>query len=214
MLSRTIARIVYARMTRSDDDRSYDIQREALMKAGVDSAWIFEDVISDQGEERLRLKACLDALRRGDMLVVWRLDKLCRSLRHLINVVESLSSRRIQLKVLTGDGACIDTEAVSGSLVFAIFAALAEFEKNVACERTETRLHAQSRPFVRYNKMTPAKLRIASEAMKKPGTRIRDLCEELGISRQTLYPFLSPTGELRAVGKRLAELPEVQFENK
>lgn len=133
-------------------------------------------------------------------------DRLGRSLHHLINTVHDLTTRGIGFKVLTGHGASIDTTTPSGKLVFGIFAALAEFEREIISERTKAGLaSARSRgrkggaPF----KMTAAKLRLAMAAMGKPETKVSELCRELGITRQTLYRHISPDGSLRTDGKKL-----------
>ena len=146
------------------------------------------------------------ALREGDTLVVWKLDRLGRSLRHLVNVVHDLTSRGIGLRVLTGQGAAIDTTTPAGKLVFGIFASLAEFERDLISERTRAGLasaRARGRKGGRRPKMTPAKLRLAMAAMGKPETNVGDLCRELGITRSTLYRHVSPTGEPRADAARL-----------
>jgi len=129
-----------------------------------------------------------------------------RDLRHLVNVVHDLTERGVGLKVLTGQGTAIDTTTASGKLVFGIFAALAEFERELISERTKAGLaSARSRgrkgggPY----KMTPAKVRLAIASMGQPGTKVGELCKELGITRQTLYRHVSPTGELRPAGKKV-----------
>ena len=127
-------------------------------------------------------------------------DRLGRSLRHLVNVVHDLTSRGIGLKVLTGQGAAIDTTTPAGKLVFGIFASLAEFERDLISERTRAGLasaRARGRKGGRRPKMTPAKLRLAMAAMGKPETNVGDLCRELGITRSTLYRHVSPAGEPR-----------------
>jgi DNA invertase Pin-like site-specific DNA recombinase len=149
--------------------------------------------------------ACLQALREGDTLVVWKLDRLGRSLRHLVNVVHDLTSRGIGLKVLTRHGAAIDTTTPAGKLVFGIFASLAEFERDLISERTRAGLasaRARGRKGGRLPKMTPAKLRLAMAAMGKPETNVGSLCVELGITRSTLYRHVSPTGDLRSEGSK------------
>ncbi|ARM04474.1 hypothetical protein BOC59_33090 [Burkholderia pseudomallei] len=106
--------------------------------------------------------------------------------------------------MLAGEGVSIDTTTTNGRLVFGIFAALAEFERALIAERTKAGLasaRARGRNGGRPFKMTPAKLRLARVAMRQPETRVRDLCAELGITRQTLYRFVGPKGELRDDGK-------------
>ncbi|BAX95329.1 DNA-invertase hin [Corynebacterium glutamicum] len=110
------------------------------------------------------------------------------------------------LKVLTGQGAAIDTTSAQGKLVFGIFAALAEFERELISERTKAGLEsarARGRKGGRPFKMTPAKVRLAMAAMGQPETSVAALCKELGITRQTLYRHVSPTGELREDGRKL-----------
>jgi DNA invertase Pin-like site-specific DNA recombinase len=142
----------------------------------------------------------------GDTLLVWKLDRLGRDLRHLVNTVHDLTDRGIGLKVLTGEGAAIDTTTASGKLVFGIFAALAEFERALISERTVAGLaaaRARGRTGGRPFKMTPAKVRLAMAAMGQKETKVSALCKELGITKQTLYRHVSPTGELRPDGAKL-----------
>lgn len=198
--------IGYVRVSKADGSQTTDLQRDALLAAGVDSELMYEDMASGRLTERPQLEACLKALRDGDTLVVWKLDRLGRDLRHLVTIVDDLTKRGVGLKVLTGQGAAVDTTTAQGKLVFGIFAALAEFERELISERTIAGLQAArargrhgGRPF----KMTPAKLRLAMASMGQPGTKVSDLCAELGITRQTLYRHVSPTGELRADGQKL-----------
>lgn len=200
------ALIGYARVSKADGSQVHDLQRDALGQAGVEAGNIYEDTASGKKEDRPGLTACLKALRRGDTLVVWKLDRLGRDLRHLVNLVDDLTQRHIGLKVLAGEGASIDTSTANGRLVFGIFAALAEFERALIVERTKAGLAAArargrngGAPF----KMTPAKLRLAQAAMGKPETKVADLCAELGITRQTLYRFVGPKGELRSDSEKL-----------
>ena len=112
------------------------MQRDALREAGVSADAIYEDQASGQREDRPGLAAFLKAARQGDVIVVWRLDRLGRNLRHLVNLVQDLNDRGIGIRVLAGQGASIDTTTASGKLVFALFAALAEFERELIRERT------------------------------------------------------------------------------
>ena len=157
-------------------------------------------------DARPGLDATLKALRTGDTLVVWKLDRLGRDLRHLVNTVHDLTKRGVGFKVLTGHGASIDTTTPAGKLIFGIFAALSEFERELISERTRAGLasaRARGRKGGAPFKMTVAKVRLAMAAMGKPKTKVADLCRELGVTRQTLYRHVSPAGNLRADGRKL-----------
>ena len=198
--------IGYMRVSKADGSQSTNLQRDALVVAGVDPKHLYEDQASGKREDRPGLAACLKALREGDTLAVWKLDRLGRDLRHLINTVHDLTARGVGLKVLIGHGAAIDTTSAAGKLVFGIFAALAEFERELISERTVAGLasaRARGRSGGRPFKMTPAKLRLAMASMGKPETKVAVLCEELGVTRQTLYRHVSPKGELRPDGEKL-----------
>ena len=198
--------IGYMRVSKADGSQSTDLQRDALISAGVSPAHLYEDQASGRRDERPGLTACLKALRDGDTLLVWKLDRLGRNLRHLVNTVHDLTARGVGLKVLTGQGAAIDTTTAAGKLVFGIFAALAEFERELISERTVAGLvsaRARGRKGGRPFKMTAAKVRLAMAAMGQPETIVGDLCKELGVTRQTLYRHVSPKGELRPDGLKL-----------
>ena len=197
--------IGYMRESKADGSQATDLQFDALVVAGVKHSHIYEDMASGRKDDRPGLVSCLKALRDGDTLVVWKLDRLGCDLRHLINTVHDLTARGVGLKVLTGHGAAIDTTA-AGKLVFGIFAALAEFERELISERTVAGLasaRARGRKGGRPFKMTAAKLRLAVAAMGQSETKVADLCTELGITRQTLYRHVSPKGELRPDGMKL-----------
>ena len=121
--------IGYMGVSKADGSQSADLQRDAFRAAGVATRRLYEDRTSGRLDARPGLDAALKALRRGDTLIVWKLDRLGRDLRHLINVVHDLSTRSIASEVLTGHGASIDTTTSAGKLVFGIFASLAEFER-------------------------------------------------------------------------------------
>lgn len=200
--------IGYMRVSKTDGSQSTDLQRDALLAAGVEADYIYEDHGSGQRDDRPGLDSTLKALREGDTLVVWKLDRLGRSLRHLINTMHDLTKRGVGLKVLAGQGASIDTTTPTGKLVFGIFATLAEFERELTAERTRAGLaaaRARGRKGGAPFKMTPAKLRLAMAAMGKKETVVGKLCRELGVTRQTLYRHVGPEGELRDDGKKLLE---------
>jgi DNA invertase Pin-like site-specific DNA recombinase len=198
----------YMRVSKTDGSQVLDLQRDALAGAGVAAQHLYEDLGSGRRDDRPGLAACLKALRAGDTLVVWKLDRLGRDLRHLVNTVHDLTVRGIGLRVLAGHGEAVDTTTASGKLVFGIFAALAEFERDLVAERTRAGLaaaRARGRRGGRPYKMTVARLRLIQAAIAKPETRIGDLCRDLGITRQTLYRHVGPDGVLRRDGCRLLE---------
>ena len=196
----------YMRVSKADGSQTTDLQRDALLAVGVEPDRFYEDHASGKRDDRPGLEACLKALREGDTLAIWKLDRLGRDLRHLINTVHDLTKRGVGLKVLTGQGANIDTTTANGRLVFGIFAALSEYERALISERTVAGLasaRARGRKGGRPFKMTPAKVRLAAASMGQPDTNIGDLCQELGVTRQTLYRHVSPAGELRDDGKKI-----------
>ena len=196
----------YARISKADGSQLLDLQQDALINAGVLPEQIYEDETSGKTDQRSGLDACLKALREGDILVVWKLDRLGRNLRHLVNTVQDLAGQGIGLKVITGQGAEIDTTTPSGKLVFGIFAALAEFERELIRERTKAGLaaaRARGRKGGRKYGLTKAQVRLAQAAMSKRDTSVSELCEELGIARTTLYRYVGPDGTLRAHGKEV-----------
>lgn len=164
------------------------------MAAGVDERNIYIDKASGKRDDRPGLEACLKALREGDSLVVWRLDRLGRSLKHLVATVQDLVERGIGFRVLTGQGANIDTATASGKLVFGIFAALAEFERELIVERTKAGLAAakvRGRKGGRKPKLSPttlagAKARLAADPLLDKAT----LAKELSVHRTTLWRAL------------------------
>lgn len=196
--------IGYMRISKADGSQTTDLQRDALIAAGVAADYIYEDKASGKLDARPGLDAALKALRKGDTLVVWKLDRLGRDLRHLVNTVHDLAERGVGFKVLSGHE--IDTTTPAGKLVFGIFAALAEFERDLISERTKAGLvsaRARGKTGGAPYKMTVAKLRLAMAAMGQPETKVGELCNELGITRQTLYRHVAPDGGLRDDGKKL-----------
>jgi len=201
--------IGYMRVSKADGSQSFNLQRDALMNAGVQESDIYEDKASGKNDDRPGLSAALKSLRPKDTLVIWKIDRLGRSLSHLVSIIADLTTRHVNLQVLSGQGAALDTTTASGKLVFGIFAALSEFERELILERTMAGLAAArargrvgGAPF----KMTPAKIRLAMAAMGKPETKVNDLCKELEITRQTLYRHVAPDGTLRKDGEKLLKI--------
>src|SRR5712691_10866853 len=123
--------IGYARV--STNEQNLDLQQDALKKAGVNSKNLYTDKITGTKAERPGLQAALSHLREGDTLVVWRLDRLGRTLKHLIETVTALKQQEVSFQSITEN---IDTSSATGQLVFHIFGALAEFKRNLITERT------------------------------------------------------------------------------
>ncbi len=198
--------IGYMRVSKADGSQALDLQRDALLAAGVDPSRLYEDSASGKRDDRPGLEACLKGLRPGDTLVAWKLDRLGRDLRHLINLAHELTGRGVGLRVLAGEGATIDTTTPNGRLMFGVFGALAEFERELTVERTKAGLasaRARGRRGGRPFKMTVAKLHLAQAAMGQRETGVGELCAELGITRQTLYRHVDPQGRLRPDGEKL-----------
>lgn len=198
--------IGYMRISKVDGSQSLDLQRDALIRAGVHESNIYEDKTSGKNDERPGFISAIKSLRNGDTLVAWKIDRLGRSLSHLVSTISDLTKRGVNLQILSGLGTALDTTTASGKMVFGIFAALAEFERELIVERTMAGLasaRARGRVGGAPFKMTPAKVRLAMAAMGKPETKVSELCEELGITRQTLYRHVAPDGTLRKDGKKL-----------
>ena len=202
--------IGYARVSKADGSQSLDLQRDALQAAGVDGGHVYHDFASGVRDDRPGLDSCVRALRTGDVLVVWKLDRLGRNLVHLVNTVQDrgggVSTRGVGLRVLTGQGAQIDTTTAPGRLVFGIFAALAEFERELIRERTLaglTAARARGRKGGRTFALSKAQVRLAQAAMAHRDTSVSALCRELGITPVTLYRYVGPQGQLREQGEKV-----------
>lgn len=176
-------------------DQSTDLQRDALIAAGVDTQNIYSDKASGRKDDRPGLEACLKALREGDTLLVWKLDRLGRSLHHLVETVRGLAERKVGFRVLTGQGANIDTTTATGKLVFGIFAAFAEFERDLISERTRAGLssaRARGRKGGR-RRILNATMVAGARARLNAGSadlEVQALATELGVNRTTLWRAL------------------------
>lgn len=198
--------IGYARVSKSDGDQTLAPQRDALLDAGIEPQRIYEDMASGRNDARPGLQACLKALQPGNTLVIWKLDRLGRDLRHLVNTVEDLRLRGINLKVLTGAGARIDTTTADGRLAFGIFAAFAEFERELIAERTRAGLaaaRARGRLGGRPRKMDRATLNMAMAAMADPNAVAADIAKRLGMTTTTLYTYVNGDGTPKGPGVAL-----------
>src|SRR5215208_6375418 len=180
--------IGYARV--STQDQTLDLQRDALKKAGCGKS--FTDTASGARAERKGLEQALSQLRAGDTLVVWRLDRLGRSLPHLIETIQGVENQGIGFKSLTEN---IDTTTSGGKLIFHIFGALAEFERNLIRERTMAGLEAARARGRKGGKPKLSednrKVAAAKSLYKDRSKSISDICHALNISRGTLYRYLN-----------------------
>ncbi len=176
----------YARVSTQDQDP--EMQVDALRKAGCEK--IFVEKASGAKRDRPELMAATGYVRKGDTIVVWKLDRLARSLKQLIETVEGLEEREIGFKSLTET---IDTTTPGGRLVFTIFAGLAEFERSIIRERTLAGLEAaRSRGRVggRPRSVTDEDIAVAKALLKDPEITVRKVAERIGCSEATLYRYL------------------------
>lgn len=197
-------RIGYARV--STDDQNLDLQHDALRKAGIADDRLYSDTASGKDADRKELLACLKALREGDTLVVWRLDRLGRSLPDLVRIVGELEQKGVSFESLTEK---IETGSAAGKLVFHVFAALAEFERNLIRERTRAGLvaaRARGRAGGRKPKLTDAQIKEINEMVDAQKLPIGRIAELYGVSRTTIYKVAprreSEAGEAQPVKKK------------
>lgn len=178
--------IGYARV--STQDQTLNLQKDALEKIGCSK--IFTDTASGIKVERKGLEEALNYVREGDTLVVWRLDRLGRSLKHLIETITDLNNRKIGFKSTTEN---IDTTTSGGKLIFHIFGALAEFERDIILERTQAGLlaaRARGRKGGRPKLLTGKKVAMVQELYDNKTNSISEICKSLNISRPTLYRYI------------------------
>jgi len=174
----------------STDDQNLNLQHDALQQAGCEK--IFSDKMSGAKADRPGLKEAFDYVRDGDTLVVWRLDRLGRSLKDLIALVEELESRQIGFCSLQES---IDTTTSGGKLIFHMFGALAEFERNLIRERTQAGLQAaraRGRKGGRRQKLTAQQIDMGRSLAADPKRSVSSICAHLGISRPTYYRYINP----------------------
>jgi DNA invertase Pin-like site-specific DNA recombinase len=175
--------IGYARV--STDEQSLEPQLEALKDAGCEE--FFCEVASGAKTARPQLEEAIKYTRKGDVLVVWKLDRFGRNLRHLIETIQLLEEKQVEFKSLT-EG--MDTKTPGGRLLFNIFGAIAEFERDLIKERTEAGLkaaRARGRKGGRPKKMTPQMIEMARTLYKEGSISVYEICATFGISKSTLY---------------------------
>lgn len=179
--------IGYARV--STQDQNPELQLDALRKAGCEK--IFTEKASGTQQDRAQLKAALEYVRAGDTLVVWKLDRLARSLKQLIETIENLKERNIEFRSLTE---AIDTATPGGRLTFHVFAALAEFERSIIQERTQAGLaaaRARGKKGGRPAALTADDLLIAKALLRDPAISVEEVAKRLKVSPSTLYRYFS-----------------------
>ncbi len=177
----------YARV--STDDQTLTLQKDALQHAGCTK--FYDDIASGAKADRPGLANALEYLREGDTLVVWKLDRLGRSIQQLIEVVSMLRDQRVAFKSLTEE---IDTTTTQGMLFFHFFAALAEFERDLIRERTQAGLaaaRARGRMGGRRRKLSAEQERLARELYAEKKRSVAEICRMLKIGRTTLYRYLT-----------------------
>ncbi len=178
--------IGYARV--STDDQNLDLQKDALKKEKCEK--IFEEKKSGKDFQREQLDRALEILRAGDTLVVWRLDRLGRSLKNLIELVTRLEDRKINFKSITEN---IDTTTATGKLIFHIFAALAEFERNLIRERTNaglTAARARGRFGGRPKRLKEKEVSMIKTLYNEKNYLVKDICAMFKITKPTLYKYI------------------------
>lgn len=187
----------YARV--STEEQNLSLQLDELKKAGCEK--LFTDEMSGAKRERPGLTEALAFMRPGDTLVVWRLDRLGRSLKDLIQRIEELQAQQIGFRSLHES---IDTTSPGGKFQFHVFSALAEFERDLIRERTMAGLRAaraRGKLGGRPKGMTADKVKMAAHLMKDPNVSAKEICKMMGVSRTTLYRYIGPKGETRQGSK-------------
>jgi DNA invertase Pin-like site-specific DNA recombinase len=185
--------IGYMRVSSTDDRQSVDLQRDALIAAGVDERQLYSDKASGARDDRPGLKACLAYLKEADTLVVWKLDRLGRSLQHLLSIIADFKTRGIAFRSLTEQ---MDTTTPHGELLFSLFGALAQYERALIRERVMAGIAAAKRrgrqggrpPAINTEKIEAIKTALESGASKAA------VCRNFGVPRSTLIGTLKRVG--------------------
>ena len=183
----------YMRVSSADDRQSVGLQRDALVAAGVDERHLHTDKASGARDDRPGLKACLEYLKAGDMLVVWKLDRLGRSLPHLLGIVTDLKARGVAFRSLTEQ---MDTTTPHGELLFSIFGALAQYERALTRERVIAGLAAakrRGRQGGRPPTIDPEQIEQIRAALDS-GASKASVCRSFKVARSTLLDTLERAG--------------------
>lgn len=183
----------YMRVSTSDERQSVDLQHDALLGAGIDERHLHQDRASGARDDRPGLKACIDDLRAGDVLVVWKLDRLGRSLSHLIKIVEQLKQRGVAFRSLTE---AIDTTSVHGTFLFNLFGTLAEYERALITERVNAGLAAARRRGRKGGRPPSIDAERIDQiiAALDGGASKASVCRSFKVPRSTLIDMLKRTG--------------------
>ena len=181
--------IGYARVSKADGSQSIDLQTDALRAAGVEADNIYDDRASGSRNDRPGLTACLKSLRDGDVLIVWKLDRLGRSLRDLIHMLDELKHRGVKFRSLTE---AIDTDTATGRAMWQMIGVLAELERSLITERTRAGVKAAQKRGVRFGrrpKLSPPQVAHARQLIDG-GQRVQEVAALLSVGRVTLYRAL------------------------
>ena len=190
----------YMRVSSESDRQTTDLQRDALLTAGVDSRHIFEDHASGAKDDRQGLAKILGFVHPGDVLIVWKLDRLGRSLPHLLSIIDTLKMKQVAFRSLTE---CMDTTTPSGELLFQVFGALAQYERALAKERVTAGLAAarrRGRIGGRPHAINGEKLETIVEALNG-GMSKAAVCRNFSVTRTTLIETLHRVGWVEAIGR-------------
>jgi DNA invertase Pin-like site-specific DNA recombinase len=177
----------------STKEQKFDLQQDALRAAGVLDRYCYQDVASGAKQARPGLAACLKALHPGDTLVVWKLDRIARSLLHLLEILQDLQDRQVELRILEGVGAQMTPSTSEGKLFLSMLGAFAEFERTLIRERVVAGLvaaRARGHKGGRRPKLSAAQQRQA-QALKQGGMPITEIAQTLQCSRHTVYKALA-----------------------
>lgn len=186
----------------SKDDQNLDLQRDALTAAGCTEIYSEKESRALKSSERAELRNLLRAIRPGDTLIVWKLDRLGGNLVDLITLSDDLAQRGVHFRSLTEN---IDTSTATGRMFFQFISLLAEFERNRLIERTRAGLaaaRARGRKGGRPKALTAKQIREAKALLADPEITVKDVCEKLGVSRTTLYKYVGTVAPQRIPGKQ------------